>query len=646
MKNKIHAFTTILFFSINLFGQKMPTPSTQAEAGVVVEGLNIQLDLPEINTALPQTRYFDIFNKGQKPFNFTIKTKEKNLKLSATQGTVATKQRIEISLDTANIPKTTRHIPLSIETSSGQKFTVFANIYNPQLIDFYGFIEINKTISIKAEHFTNKVETEKIKWQVRADSGRTAAGILAQPIISPKQTLSETTPHLEYKIWANEDGEVTVSTCFSPILNANKSLQFAVSIDDEMPQIGNLTHNSSVKAGKKTIADSIVLVKTKHILATPGKHILKYWLIDAGVVLQKIVVNRGELKPSYWTEPETRILVQNPKDWGLKDYYKDYFPIGVAVSPQLFDDMPSAALINKHFSSMTAENVMKMGPIHPEENRYIWAPADKIVEFAQKNGKLLRGHTLCWHNQTPSWFFQKDGRKVTKEELLARLKTHITDVVTRYKGKVYAWDVVNEAVPDGGDKLFRETEFYKIIGEEYIEKAFEYAHAADPKAKLFYNDYNTENATKRERIYQLLKKLKAKGVPINGVGLQGHWSIYEPSAAELEESITRLASLGLEIQFTEVDVSVYRKRHERSTEPFKGKAEFTPEMAEKQAEHYKMLFEVFRKHKDKITSVTFWNLSDRRSWLDDFPVKGRKDYPLLFDQNQQPKKAFWEVVKF
>lgn len=343
---------------------------------------------------------------------------------------------------------------------------------------------------------------------------------------------------------------------------------------------------------------------------------------------------------------EKPVLIQNPNEKGLKDYYKNYFPIGVAVAPQLFDDMSSAALITQHFSSMTPENVMKMGPIHPEENRYNWAPADKIADFAQKNGLLLRGHTLCWHNQTPNWFFKNGDKTVTKEELLARLKQHITDIVTRYKGKVYAWDVVNEAVPDGSDKIYRETEFYKIIGEEYLEKAFEYAHAADPKAKLFYNDYNTENASKRERIYQLVKKLKDKGVPIHGIGLQGHWSIYEPTAAELEASITKFASLGLELHFTEVDVSVYPKLHERSKEPFKGKAEFTADMNEKQAAHYKMLFEVFRKHKDKITSVTFWNLSDRRSWLDNFPIPNRKDYPLLFDTDFKPKKAFWEVVKF
>ncbi len=347
------------------------------------------------------------------------------------------------------------------------------------------------------------------------------------------------------------------------------------------------------------------------------------------------------------------VLNQKPTEKGLKDYYKKYFPIGVAVSPKLLEDTLSAALIIHQFNSLTAENVMKMGLVHPEENRYNWAPADKIVNFAQKNGFLLRGHNLCWHNQTPKWFFtegdsvgNKPPKKVTKEVLLARLKQHITDVVTRYKSKIYVWDVVNEAILDGGDKVFRESEFYKIIGEEYIEKAFEYAHAADPKAKLFYNDYNTENALKRERIYQLVKKLKDKGVPIDGVGLQGHWSIYEPSAAELEASITKFASLGLEIQFTEVDVSVYPKQHERSTEPFKGIAEYTPEMEQKQTAHYKMLFDIFRKHKDVITSVTFWNLSDKSSWLDNFPIPKRKDFPLLFDKNYEPKKAFWEVVKF
>lgn len=332
---------------------------------------------------------------------------------------------------------------------------------------------------------------------------------------------------------------------------------------------------------------------------------------------------------------------------GLKDYYKNYFPIGVAVNPRMMDAGKESSLILAQFNSMTPENAMKMGPIHPEENRYNWEPADKIANFAVKNGLKLRGHTLCWHNQTPTWFFtDTSGKTVSKPVLLARLKRHINDVVSRYKGKIYAWDVVNEAVPDGGADIYRKSKFLEIIGEEYIQRAFEYAHEADPTAKLFYNDYNTENKTKRDKIYLIVKGLVDKGVPINGVGLQAHWSLFEPTSQELEESIAKFASLGLEIQITELDVSVHPKQHESSKEAFKGVSVFTPEMDEKQAQHYKMLFEVFRKYKNNISGITFWNLSDNYSWLDNFPIRGRKDFPLLFDQNNQPKKAFFEVIKF
>lgn len=331
----------------------------------------------------------------------------------------------------------------------------------------------------------------------------------------------------------------------------------------------------------------------------------------------------------------------------LKEAYKDYFPIGVAVSPRSVTG-PEAELIKQQFNSITPENAMKMGPIHPEKNQYNWKDGDAIVEFGQSNGIKVRGHTLCWHNQTPKWFFtDSTGAQVSREELLARLKQHITDVVTHYKGKIYAWDVVNEAVPDTGKGIYRESKFYQIIGEDYIQKAFEYAHAADPGAKLFYNDYNTESTIKREKIYQLVKKLKDKNVPIHGVGLQAHWSIFEPTQAELEKSITQFASLGLAVQITELDVSVHPKEHERrERKAGDEKSVFTPEMEQKQAAHYKMIFDTFRKHKGTITGVTFWNVSDKTTWLDNFPVPGRKDYPLLFDQNFKPKKAFDGVVNF
>ena len=330
----------------------------------------------------------------------------------------------------------------------------------------------------------------------------------------------------------------------------------------------------------------------------------------------------------------------------LKEAYKDYFPIGVAVAPRNLTG-PESELIKQQFSSITPENAMKMGPIHPEKNRYNWQDADAILAFGQNNGIKVRGHTLCWHNQTPRWFFTDSlGAQVSREELLARLKQHITDVMTRYKGKIYAWDVVNEAVPDTGKGIYRESKFYQIIGEDYIQKAFEYAHAVDPEAKLFYNDYNTESAVKREKIYQLVKKLKEKNVPIHGVGLQAHWSIFEPTQAELEKSITQFADLGLAVQITELDVSVYPKEHERREKRDTDKSEFTPEMEQKQIAHYKMIFDTFRKYKGTVTGVTFWNVSDKSTWLDNFPVPNRKDYPLLFDQNYKPKKAFDGVVNF
>lgn len=331
---------------------------------------------------------------------------------------------------------------------------------------------------------------------------------------------------------------------------------------------------------------------------------------------------------------------------GLKDYYRGHFPMGVAIRPSSVDG-EEASLIIKHFESVTAENAMKMGPIHPRENEFNWKDADVIVDFAAKNNLKVRGHTLCWHNQAPGWMFKdSEGNDTSKEVLLKRLKDHINAVVSRYKGKIYAWDVVNEVIDDDDLKYFRESPWYKICGDEYIKKAFEYAHEADPNALLFYNDYNTESPGKRDRIYKMLKQLLDQKVPIHGVGLQGHWSIFGPTEQELRQSIEKFSSLGLQIQITELDISVYKSENTRRD---RGQIEpdiFTPEMEAKQLEQYKMVFKVFREYKEKITGVTFWNVSDKSSWLDNFPVRGRKNYPLLFDQDFKPKKAYWEVVRF
>jgi endo-1,4-beta-xylanase len=339
-------------------------------------------------------------------------------------------------------------------------------------------------------------------------------------------------------------------------------------------------------------------------------------------------------------------LTNHKRDQGLKDYYKSYFPIGVAVSGRSLQG-EEAKFILKHFNSLTPENSMKMGPIHPKQNFYNWKESDAIVDFAQKNHLRVRGHNLCWHEQTPDWMFKNaDGSTVSRDTLLNRLRDHIHTVVKRYKGKIYAWDVVNEAIDDNPAKMLRESPWLKIIGEDYIAKAFEYAHEADPKAQLFYNDYNTERPEKRDRIFNLLQKLVKQGVPIHAVGLQGHWSLYEPNNQELEETIQKFASLGLKVQVTELDVSVYPWEKERRKLRPGEETSYTKTMQDKQSAKYRDIFSILRKEKKAISGVTFWNVSDRYSWLDTYPVQGRKNYPLLFDQNYKPKAAFWGVVEF
>jgi len=357
----------------------------------------------------------------------------------------------------------------------------------------------------------------------------------------------------------------------------------------------------------------------------------------------------------------------NP-DKGLKDYYKNYFPMGVAVSMASLHGVDSA-LIVKEFNSVTPENDMKMGPIHPSENVYNWKNADAIVDFAVSHHIKIRGHNLCWHNQEARWMFKgPNGEPVTKELLLQRLKKHILTVAGRYKGKIYAWDVVNEAVDDSDDttQVYRKSNWYKICnGPDFIDSAFKYAHEADPNAKLYYNDYNSEHPVKREKIYKLLKKLIADHAPIDGVGMQAHWKLNDPSPDELRKALDEVTSLGLKVQFTEMDITIRMPKPtpisgttpEATSIPDSG---YTPGVEAKQIAQYKMAFDIIRQYRQYITNITFWNVSDRSSWLDgrggglmggaaagvNTPNVVRKAYPLLFDENRQRKKAYWAVVDF
>lgn len=355
------------------------------------------------------------------------------------------------------------------------------------------------------------------------------------------------------------------------------------------------------------------------------------------MVLQSSCTTRS-IKPS---SKEVKTTPNTTIHCCLKEAYEDYFPIGVAVEPWSLQN-DEGELIKQEFSSITAENRMKMHHLRKSATDYNWLPADNIAEFAQKNGLLLRGHTLCWHDRIPEWFFvDRLGKELSKEQLLARLETHITDVVSRYKGQVYAWDVVNEAISNKDSEFIEPSRFQKICGNGYIATAFKFAHDADPNARLYYNENGFLQEDKRKKICALVKSLKNEGVPIHGIGIQGHWSIYEPTESQLREVLEEVCSLGLKVQITELDISVLSKedmkKQHGSIKPM------TEEQETRQAETYNMLFRVFREYNRHIDGVTFWNVSDRHSWRD---TENFKSYPLLFDQNLKPKKAYQAILDF
>ena len=336
---------------------------------------------------------------------------------------------------------------------------------------------------------------------------------------------------------------------------------------------------------------------------------------------------------------------------GYKDTYKDYFTVGVAVNMRNVSNPDQIALIKKNFNSITAENDMKPVSLQPEEGKFNWENADKIANFCRENNIPLRGHCLCWHSQFADWMFvDKKGKEVSKEVFYERLRTHIHAVVNRYKDIVYAWDVVNEAMADGDGRRmpwmkeepspYRQSKHFKLCGDEFIAKAFEFAREADPKALLFYNDYNAADPAKRDRIFNMVKKMKDAGVPIDGIGMQGHYNIYGPSIEDVDAAITKYATLVDHIHFTELDVRINEEMGGQlrfSRGEAKPVAPYIDALLEAQ---YANLFKVFRKHKNVIKNVTFWNLSDHDSWL------GVNNYPLPFDKNFKPKKAYYAIKNF
>lgn len=350
------------------------------------------------------------------------------------------------------------------------------------------------------------------------------------------------------------------------------------------------------------------------------------------------------------------LAIAAPNQPALRDVYQQAFRIGAAVNAAQFteEDAASAALVKAQFNTITPENVLKWENVHPRAGVYDFDLPDRYVSFGEKNHMLVIGHTLVWHNQTPRWVFEDShGDPVDRDTLLERMRDHIQTVVGRYKGRIAGWDVVNEALNEDG--TLRESPWLRIVGPDYIAKAFEFAHEADPQAELYYNDYNIESPEKRNGAIELIRRLQAEGAPVAAVGLQGHYKLDRPVPDQVDAAITAFSRLGIKVNITELDVDVLpaataqtgadvrlRVASQAGLNPY---ADGLPDGVQHAlARRYADLFGVFLKHRDVITRVTFWGVTDRESWLNNWPVSGRTSYPLLFDRQGLPKPAFDAVV--
>ena len=350
----------------------------------------------------------------------------------------------------------------------------------------------------------------------------------------------------------------------------------------------------------------------------------------------------------------------------LKETFRDAFRIGAALSTaQVMGEEPAALeLAARQCNTITPENLLKWAEVHPEPDQYNFEPADRYVQWGAKHDMFIVGHTLVWHNQTPAWAFRGEGGKpLDRETALKRIEEHITTVVGRYKGRIHGWDVVNEAINEQGEFRTgavgppgrRGEPWHAAIGDDYIEQAFRFAHAADPDAELYYNDFNEWYPAKVEAISRLVKSLQDKGVRIDGLGLQGHWGMDYPKLDEIDHMLTEYGKLGVKLMITELDINVVpqpgqgagadvtdRIDPRKAQDPY---ADGLPEEKQRElAERYAEIFRLFVKHQDAIDRVTFWGVHDGQSWLNFFPVQ-RTSYPLLFDRELKPKPAFEAVVR-
>lgn len=344
------------------------------------------------------------------------------------------------------------------------------------------------------------------------------------------------------------------------------------------------------------------------------------------------------------------------KNPSLKNALDGKFYIGTALNLNQIQgrDTASLKIVKDQFAAIVAENCMKSMYMQPKEGEFFFDDADKFVELGEQNQLFVTGHCLIWHSQAPSWFFTDDkGKDVSPEVLKERMKNHITTIVNRYKGRIKGWDVVNEAILDNGE--FRKSKFYEILGEEFILLAFQYAHEADPDAELYYNDYNEWLNEKRDAIVNLVKTLKEKGIRIDGVGMQGHVGLDSPTLADYKAAIDAYTALGVKVMITEFELSAlpsprfnvganisdteaYRKEMNPYVEAL---PDSVSDIWSKRMLEY---FTLFLDNSDKVSRVTMWGVTDGNSWKNNFPMRGRTDYPLLFDRNYKAKPVVQSII--
>lgn len=331
----------------------------------------------------------------------------------------------------------------------------------------------------------------------------------------------------------------------------------------------------------------------------------------------------------------------------LKEHFKDNFLIGAAIPVSHVNglDHKADSIVSLHFNSIVAENCMKCEMIHPEEDSYLWDDADAFVKYGEDRDMAIIGHCLIWHSQLAPWFaYDADGNYVRPEILKQRMRDHIHTIVGRYKGRIHGWDVVNEAIEDDGS--YRKTPFYEILGEQYIPLALQYANEADPDAELYLNDFSMAKPAKRDTYKRIINDIKALGIRLDGIGMQSHNGMDHPDFNEYEKSITEFGNSGLNVMITELDMNALptvttganvgdKIAYEKSLNPYPDG--LPKEISDEWNERMSQLLDIYKRHSDVISRVTWWGVQDGMSWLNDWPIEGRTNYPLAFDRNYEMK---------